>query len=95
MHVHTCTMLNQRWTPLSEEGEDARKITFDMQIKGIVKYCTPNSISIKAWRDAFGVCFTHYKTDLFEFIDNFVMKVNPEWKGAIQETISELLGSIY
>ena len=90
MHVHTNSKLNQKWTPQGENISDARAITFDMQIKGIVKYCTPNEVTQKAWRDAFGVCLRENKTDLFEFMD-FIKKENPKWEKAIKDTITRLL----
>ena len=95
MHVHTCSKVSQKWTPQGDELEDPYPITYDMQIKGIVKYCTPTDITKKAWRDAFGIAFSVNKIDLFKFVDDFVMKVNPVWRDAIQETISDLLISIY
>jgi hypothetical protein len=94
MHIHTCSPVNHKWTPNGENGDKARAITFDMQIKGIVKYCSPNAITKKAWRDAFGVCFRENGTDLFEFVDNFVGD-NIAWKKAIQETIMDLLRVVY
>ena len=97
LHVHTCSMVNQKWTPQGEYTTDEETIaeTFDMQIKGIVKYCTPDEITRVAWRDAFGVAFQKCGVDLFEFIEEFVMKVNPIWREAIQETISDLIRGIY
>ena len=96
MHVHSNVhTTNHKWTPQGEECEDARAITFEMQVKGIVKYCTPNSLTKNAWRDGFGAYYKETRADLFDFIDNFVMKTNPVWKEAIQDTIMKLIGRVY
>jgi len=95
MHIHTNSNVNHKWTPQGEEGEDARAKTFDMQIKGIVKYCTPDPITKKAWIAAYGQCFRLNGTNLFDFIDDFVVKENPKWKNAIQEAISELIWGLF
>ena len=96
MHIHTCSRVNIIWTPQGEEigAKEARAETFDMQIKGIVKYCTPDDLTKRAWRDAWGVCFKENGTGLFEFIETFVREVNPKWEKGIQESITELLKGI-
>lgn len=95
MHIHTNSKVNQMWTPQGKEGKNARAKTFDMQIKGIVKYCTPSEITKKAWIDAYGQSFRLNRTDLFDFIDNFVMKENPKWRDAIQEAFFKLIWGLY
>lgn len=97
MHIHTCSQVNHKWTPFGEELSDkeARIKTFDMQVKGIVKYCTPDDITKVAWRDAFGVCYRENNLDLFAFDRDFVQKTNPQWSRAIQDSINEMLDGIY
>jgi len=98
MHVHTTSSkANDRWTPQGIELEyhEARKITFDMQIKGIVKYCTPDEVTKIAWRDGFGQCIRENNADLFGFIEDFVKKENPEWEEAIKEIIMDLIVGFY
>ena len=97
MHVHTCSKVNKIWTPQGKEVEakEARIQTYSMQIKGIVKYCTPDELTKQAWRDAWGVCFSEAGLGLFEFIEGFVREVNPQWEKGIQETITDLLRGIY
>lgn len=97
MHVHTSSNVNQRWTPQGIElpYHEARKVTFDMQIKGIVKYCIPDEITKIAWRDGFGQCIRENNADLFGFIEDFVRKESPEWEVAIKEIIMDLIAGFY
>ena len=91
MHIHTNSKLNQKWTPKGVVSKDARLMTYDMQIRGIVKYCTPNEITIKAWKAAFNVCHRESNLDIFEFLENFVKDVNPLWEKPIKKLISDAL----
>jgi len=97
MHIHTCSNVNHRWTPQGVEIEvnKAHALMYDMQIKGIIKYCVPDKISIKAWKDAIGPSIQLNKTDLFDFLNNFVKKTNPIWEKAIKNVIKKLLQNIY
>jgi len=94
IHHHYAT-INMKWTPQGEETPDAKKLTYDMQAKGIVKYCTPNDVTKRAWRDGFGGCIRESEADIFDFLDNFVSKINPEWEEAIKDIIRELIRGIY
>lgn len=93
LHVHTCSSVNHKWTPQGEftSEQEARAKTFDMQIRGLVKYCSPTKIAVDAWRDAFGICCAENNTDLFDFVEGFVRETNPAWEPAIKKTIKELL----
>lgn len=90
MHVHTCSNVNHKWTPQGIElpYEDAHRLTMEMQVKGIIKYCTPDDNTIKAWRDAFGVYCSQNDINIFEYIESIQ---EPEWKKAIEKAIIELL----
>lgn len=95
VHLHYITV-NSRWTPQGVECENTKAITYDMQSKGIVKYCKPISdITKKAWRDGFGGCIRYNNANIFDFIENFVKKVNIEWEKPIKKIISELLIGVY
>jgi hypothetical protein len=99
MHIHTSSSVNHQWTPQGKETGDARAITFDMQIKGLVKYCIPTEITKIAWRDGFGQCIREglFETtkDLLEFIEGFVRKENPEWENVINEIFFDLIKGVY
>jgi len=97
VHIHTCSNTNHKWTPQGKQLSEleAKALTFDMQIKGIVKYCVPNDITKKAWQDGFGQCYRSNKLNVFDFIEDFVKKVNPIWEQAIKDIINQLLGDIY
>lgn len=88
MHIHTCSKVTQQWTPQGKVliPRKARAIAFDMQIKGIVKYCTPDLVTIKAWKAAFGVCRQVNQTKLSEFL-KFVREINPIWEDAILDNL--------
>jgi len=89
MHVHIPTN-KLRWSPQGKELEykEAHKITMEMQIRGIVKYCSPDFITMKAFFAAFGVCKLHFGYDLYDFVEDFVRKVNPVWERAIFNSIT-------
>ena len=93
-HIHYAT-INGKWTPKGEYSDDSKAITYDMQAKGIVKYCAPTRITKKAWRAGFGGCIRHCNADLFGFLEDFIKDDYPEWKKAIRDIISELLRGIY
>lgn len=93
-HIHYAT-INHRWTPQGVECENAEAITYDMQSKGIVKYCTPNEITKKAWRAGFGGCIRYNNANIFDFINNFVKKVNPVWENAIKKVVMDLITGVY
>jgi len=95
LHIHTTSKINHKWTPQGVECENAEAITYDMQSKGIIKYCSPNDITMKAWRAGFGGCIRHNNENIFDFIENFVKKVNPVWIEAIQEIMMDLIVGIY
>ena len=99
MHVHTTSNINHQWTPQGEETPNARSLTFDMQIKGIVKYCSPDDITKITWRDGFGQCVREniFETveDLVEFTEGFVKKENPEWEIVINEIFFDLIKGVY
>jgi hypothetical protein len=92
MHIHIPT-INGNWSPQGEvlEYSEAHKITMIMQIKGIIKYCTPNSITLKAFLAAFGVCKQHFGFDMYDFVETFVRKVNPVWERAIFNQVVEIV----
>lgn len=94
LHVHTPTMTNLQWTPkgLFTTKEEAEKETYDMQVKGIVKYCVPDSISMEALFKALSVCHTRFGLDLFEFIKGFVSQTNPPWE---EEIMKEMLQRLW
>ncbi len=92
MHIHTCSNdTNHKWTPKGKftTEEECKAITFDMQIRGIVKYCTPDDITKVAWRDAFGVAIQLCNANIFDFLDNFVGNKYPEWRKAIIEIAND------
>lgn len=91
LHIHTTSKVNQKWTPQGEETPDAKAITYDMQSRGIVKYCIPDKVSIKAWRDGFNSCIRYNNANIFDFLENFVRKTNPVWEDAIKNEIMNLL----
>ena len=66
-----------------------------MQVKGIVKYCSPDDITKVAWRDGFGQCIRENNDNLFEFIEGFVRHTNPIWEEAIKEIIMDLIRGVY
>ena len=84
MHIHIPTV-NGNWSPKGEvlEYSEAHKITMDMQIKGIVKYCSPTPITMKAFFAAFGVCRQVNGTEMYNFLEQFIRKVDPTWERAI------------
>lgn len=94
LHIHTTTNINREryWTPFGEKlsEKEARTLTYDMQVKGLVKYCTPTAITQRAWLDAFGQCHTKNGTNLFDFVETFVRKVNPIWEKAILDELMNL-----
>jgi len=93
MHVHTSAPISLKWAPQGTDlpNGESQKLMFDMQVKGIVKYCTPNELTIEAWGAAFGACSNLNKTDIFEFMREFIQKTNPEWIQAIEKLIMKLL----
>jgi hypothetical protein len=93
MHVHTCSVVNHQWTPQGVEltQKEARALTFDMQVKGLVKYCEPTELAVNAWRDAIGICISENGLDLWEFIDGYITETNPEWVTHIKKTLVDLL----
>ena len=95
MHIHRCTKVNQIWTPQGKPVENAKALSYDMHVKGLVKYCTPTPIAVKAWRAAYGSCFRLSNMNIFDFVNDFVMKINPAWKEGIHKTIFELLERVY
>jgi hypothetical protein len=96
MHVHTPTLMNRIWTPKGEkeEGNDAELITYEMQVRGIIKYCEPTELAVNCFFDALAPQYHWYKKkhkkewDIFEFINEFVMKNNPKWKEALNKRIN-------
>lgn len=93
LHIHTCSNVNQRWTPQGVEltPKEARAKTFDMQIKGLIKYCTPTELAIDAWTAAIGVCISENGLDLFGEHFDYIQETNSEWLKPIKEKIIELL----
>ena len=93
MHVHTCSNVNHQWTPQGVEltPKEARALTFDMQVKGLVKYCVPTELAVNAWRDAIGICIAENGIDLWEFIDGYIKETNPKWVEPIKKVIVDLL----
>ena len=93
MHVHTCSTVNHQWTPQGVEitPKEARALTFDMQVKGLVKYCVPTELAVNAWRDAIGICIAENELELWEFIDVYIKETNPDWVEPIKKVIVDLL----
>lgn len=93
MHVHTCSNVNQRWTPQGVEltPKEARAKTFDMQVKGLIKYCKPTDLAVKAWTAAIGICISENNLDLFGEHFDYIQETNPEWLEPIKKKLIELL----
>lgn len=91
MHVHRISKLNINRTPMHEHlpKEEEIKLTFDMNMKAVVKYCTPNEITLKSFMNSFTNAYG-YGCVLFDFIVNFVRKVNPLWEQPIIEEINKM-----
>ena len=91
MHVHRISKLNLVRTPThkSLSEEKAFKLTHDMNMKAIVKYCTPTEITLEAFIKSFTNLYD-YGCILFDFIINFVRKVNPIWEMPIINKIKEI-----
>lgn len=97
LHIHTCSNTNHKWTPQGEALSklEARKLTFEMQVKGIVKYTTPDDLTKAAWKSGFGSCVKESDLKIKDFLEDFVKKTNPEWIEAIWDIINELLQWTY
>jgi len=92
LHIHTCSNINHKWTPQGIElpYNEAHRITMEMQVKGIIKYCTPTKLAVNAWRDAFGIYCAQNNINIFEYRDQIKEKY-PKWAEAIEQSITELL----
>ena len=91
MHIHRISKLNLRRTPQHEAlpKEEELKLTYDMNIRAIVKYCTPTEPALNAFINSFTNAYG-YGCVLLDFIVNFVRKVNPVWEEPILERIKEI-----
>ena len=91
MHVHRISKLNSIRTPTHKilPKEEIFQVTFDMNMKAIVKYCTPTEITLNSFINSYMNLY-EYGSVLFEFIVNFVRKVNPQWEDPIIQKIQEM-----
>ena len=92
MHVHMTSKLNLIRTPTHKilPEKETRKITYDQNIRALVKYCTPTKITVESFINAFFVCYKEFDYILSDFIVDFVRKVNPIWEGPIINKINKM-----
>lgn len=91
MHVHRISHLNSRRTPFHKymPKEEEIKLTFNLNLRAVVKYCTPNKTTLDSFMNSFTNLYENGFV-LFDFIVNFVRKVNPVWEKAILKRIHEV-----
>lgn len=91
MHEHRTSSLNLIRTPTHQilPEKERRYLTYDMNLKALVKYCTPSQITLETWMNAFTTAYIENGFVLSYFIENFVRKYNPIWEKYIIDEITK------